>query len=56
MARKHNGKAPTKVTQDLANYLLETSTLQRWAGYSLKQRVNDIKKLFDIDLHITTLR
>jgi transposase len=55
MARKHNGRNPAKITQELAQYLLETSTLERWAGYSLKQRVGTIREEFGIDLHLTTL-
>ena len=56
MARRHNGRASTKITDDLARYILEKSTFNKWAGYSLKQRVASIKRDYDITIHITTLR
>jgi|LakMenEpi03Aug12_release.lakeMendotaPanAssembly.Ray.scaffolds.fasta_scaffold337795_3 hypothetical protein len=43
MARKHNGGAPTKITEELTRYLLQDNTLDKWAGYSLKQRVGAIR-------------
>jgi hypothetical protein len=55
MARRHNGRASTKITDDLARYILNPSTFDKWAGYSLKQRVASIKEDYDISIHITTL-
>ena len=56
MARRHNGRASTKITDDLARYILEKSTFNKWAGYSLKQRVASIKEDYGMSIHITTLR
>jgi hypothetical protein len=40
LARKFNGKTPHKITSEIAQYLKNSSTLEDWAGCSLKERVN----------------
>ena len=55
MARKHNGRNPSKITEELARYLLAIGTLEKWAGYTLKMRVGIIRQEFGVDLHVSTL-